>query len=73
MRGKAPEAGTVVYLIHFQEPYRHARRYTGWTTDLDARLAEHRAGRCARPAAPGRRAGRDRLEARADVGRVPAA
>jgi predicted GIY-YIG superfamily endonuclease len=41
-------SGAVVYLVHFSEPYRHARHYTGWTTDLEARLAEHRAGRGAR-------------------------
>lgn len=41
------ERGTV-YLLHFAQPYRHARHYTGWTTDLDARLAEHKAGRGAR-------------------------
>ena len=46
MRGKAP-AG-VCYLVHFSEPYRHARHYTGWTADLEARLAEHQAGRGAR-------------------------
>lgn len=40
-------AGTV-YLLHFDRPYRHARHYRGWTTDLDARLAEHAAGRGAR-------------------------
>ncbi|MGL5823781.1 MAG: hypothetical protein ACRCYU_02915 [Nocardioides sp.] len=33
----------VVYLIHFHTPYQHARHYTGWTTNLDARLAEHAA------------------------------
>lgn len=38
----------VVYLLHFERPYRHAKHYTGWTTDLEARLAEHRAGRGAR-------------------------
>ncbi|MFE3195029.1 hypothetical protein ACFXHA_38905 [Nocardia sp. NPDC059240] len=37
-----------VYLLHFDQPFRHARHYTGWTTDLDARLTEHRAGRGAR-------------------------
>lgn len=37
-----------VYLLHFTVPYRHARHYTGWTADLDARLAEHAAGRGAR-------------------------
>ncbi|MBB5085041.1 putative GIY-YIG superfamily endonuclease [Nonomuraea endophytica] len=28
-----------VYLLHFAQPYRHARHYLGWTTDLQARLA----------------------------------
>jgi predicted GIY-YIG superfamily endonuclease len=37
-----------VYLIHFDTPYRHARHYTGWTTNLDARLQAHRDGRGAR-------------------------
>jgi predicted GIY-YIG superfamily endonuclease len=37
-----------IYLLHFDRPYRHARHYTGWTADLDARLAEHAAGRGAR-------------------------
>ncbi|WP_280254949.1 hypothetical protein [Nocardia wallacei] len=46
MSGQSPE-GTV-YLLHFDRPYRHAKHYTGWTADLDARLAEHRAGRGAR-------------------------
>ena len=38
----------VVYLVHFTRPYRHARHYTGWTADLESRLAEHQAGRGAR-------------------------
>ncbi|MFI6959668.1 hypothetical protein ACIBJI_40155 [Nocardia sp. NPDC050408] len=37
-----------VYLLHFDQPYKHARHYTGWTSDLHARLAEHAAGRGAR-------------------------
>ena len=37
-----------VYLLHFTQPYRHARHYLGWAADLDLRLAEHRAGRGAR-------------------------
>ena len=37
-----------VYLLHFDRPYAHAGHYTGWTTDLTARLAEHAAGRGAR-------------------------
>lgn len=44
-RGKP--SGTV-YLLHFDQPYKHARHYIGWTSDLDARLAEHRDGHGAR-------------------------
>ena len=33
-----------VYLIHFDRPYRHARHYVGFTTNLPRRLAEHRTG-----------------------------
>ncbi|HTP19013.1 MAG TPA: hypothetical protein VMJ65_05375 [Solirubrobacteraceae bacterium] len=44
-----PTAPTgVVYLVHFTQPYRHARHHTGWTADLESRLAEHQAGRGAR-------------------------
>ena len=46
--GTSRRADGVVYLVHFTEPYRHARHYTGWTADLDSRLAEHQAGRGAR-------------------------
>ena len=36
-----PTAPTgVVYLVHFTQSYRHARHYTGWTADLESRLAE---------------------------------
>ena len=45
--GETPR-GPVVYLIHFDRPYKHARHYTGWALDLDARLHEHRSGRGAR-------------------------
>lgn len=38
----------VVYLIHFERPYRHARHYLGWAAQLDARIAHHRAGTGAR-------------------------
>ena len=37
-----------VYLLHFDKPYVHAGHYTGWTTNLTQRLADHRAGRGAR-------------------------
>lgn len=39
----ASVAGTV-YLLHFDRPYQHARHYLGWASDLDRRLAHHRAG-----------------------------
>jgi hypothetical protein len=58
-------AGPVVYLIHFETPFRHARHYTGWTAgDLDARLAQHRAGAGARLMAVITQAGIDRTLAR---------
>jgi hypothetical protein len=47
-RGNSGAPFGVVYLVHFTEPYRHARHYTGWTADLDSRLIEHQAGRGAR-------------------------
>jgi predicted GIY-YIG superfamily endonuclease len=47
LANRPPPIG-VVYLVHFTEPYRHARHYTGWTAYLESRLAEHQAGRGAR-------------------------
>ena len=38
----------VIYLLHFDRPYKHARHYIGWTTNLEVRLAEHAAGHGAR-------------------------
>jgi predicted GIY-YIG superfamily endonuclease len=38
----------VIYLLHFDQPYKHARHYTGWTEDLLDRLDRHAAGRGAR-------------------------
>lgn len=40
-------SGTI-YLIHFETPYKHARHYLGWTTDLNARLVRHANGTGAR-------------------------
>ncbi len=37
-----------MYLLHFDRPFKHARHYTGWASNLDARLAEHSAGHGAR-------------------------
>lgn len=33
-----------VYLIHFEEPYKHAQHYLGWASNLDGRLRHHRKG-----------------------------
>ncbi|MFF5228424.1 hypothetical protein [Dactylosporangium sp. NPDC000521] len=49
-------AGTI-YLLHFERPYQHARHYLGWASDLEARLADHLAGRGARLLAVVRSAG----------------
>ena len=38
----------VIYMLHFDRPYRHARHYTGWTTDLLDRLDQHAKGAGAR-------------------------
>ena len=34
----------VVYLIHFNSPYKHSKHYLGFTTNLAERIADHRAG-----------------------------
>jgi hypothetical protein len=36
--------GGTVYLLHFAEPFQHARHYCGWASDLPGRLAHHAAG-----------------------------
>jgi predicted heme/steroid binding protein len=38
----------VVYRLHLDRAYKHARHYTGWTSDLSARLDEHAHGHGAR-------------------------
>lgn len=38
------QPGTV-YLLHFTRPYKHARHYLGFTTNLEERLRHHRQGR----------------------------
>ena len=35
----------LIYLLHFDRSYRHVRHYLGYTENLEARLAAHRAGR----------------------------
>ena len=37
------EVGTI-YLLHFSEPFKHARHYLGWSRNLEARLEHHEAG-----------------------------
>jgi predicted GIY-YIG superfamily endonuclease len=49
-------AGTV-YLLHFDQPYKHARHYVGWTRNVKRRLAEHVAGRGVPLTIAARRAG----------------
>lgn len=47
--GQAEDQGRgTVYLLHLDRRYKHAAHYLGYTTDLQARLAEHEAGRGAR-------------------------
>lgn len=33
-----------IYLLHFNEPYKHAQHYLGWTIDLEERLRAHERG-----------------------------
>lgn len=45
---RCPAQPGYVYLIHFSEPYKHARHYLGSAGNLQARLDAHRAGSGAR-------------------------
>ena len=38
----------VIYMLHFDQPYQHARHYVGWTEDLLDRLDRHAKGNGAR-------------------------
>jgi predicted GIY-YIG superfamily endonuclease len=38
------DMGATAYLIHFDEPYHHARHYLGATYDLASRIEQHRNG-----------------------------
>jgi predicted GIY-YIG superfamily endonuclease len=38
----------VIYLLHFDQPYRHAQHYLGYADNIERRIAEHRAGRGAK-------------------------
>lgn len=40
-------SGTI-YLLHFSQPYKHARHYIGFTTDLPKRIHQHLTGHGAR-------------------------
>jgi hypothetical protein len=37
-----------IYLIHFDEPYKHAKHYLGFTKNLDLRMLRHASGTGAR-------------------------
>lgn len=39
-----PQQLGIVYLIHFDTPYKHAKHYLGWTMDLNSRLVAHANG-----------------------------
>lgn len=41
-------ATSYIYLIHFDQPFKHARHYIGSTNNVDERLDEHRSGRGSR-------------------------
>lgn len=43
-----PTYDTIIYLIHFDEPYRHAKHYMGSTHNLHSRLTDHAIGEGAR-------------------------
>ena len=45
------------YLLHLNRPYKHARHYIGWSTNLQGRLADHAAGRGAKLLQAARRQG----------------
>jgi predicted GIY-YIG superfamily endonuclease len=38
----------VIYMLHFDRPYRHAKHYVGWAADLLDRLDQHVTGHGAR-------------------------
>jgi hypothetical protein len=40
----------MIYIVHFEKPYHHARHYLGYCADgaLEQRLARHRAGQGSR-------------------------
>jgi len=38
----------MVYLLHFSEPYKHARHYLGYSANVSARLERHSLGHGAR-------------------------
>lgn len=39
-----PKKNELVYVLHFGEPYHHARHYIGTTVDLERRIREHLSG-----------------------------
>lgn len=38
----------MIYVLHFNQPYKHARHYVGFSKDVPARLEAHRSGNGAR-------------------------
>lgn len=59
-KSSQPEELGTVYLLHFDEPIsalHTCQHYMGWTSDLEARLEAHRAGKGARLTAVARNLG----------------
>ena len=57
-----------VYLLHFSQPFKHAKHYMGFAEDIDTRLERHRAGNGSRLIAVITQAGIDFELARTWVG-----
>lgn len=36
-----PQEKGIVYLIHFERPFKHAQHYLGWATDVTERIKRH--------------------------------
>ena len=45
---RAAASGGGVYLLHFDQPYQHARHYLGWAPSIAERLERHERGTGAR-------------------------
>lgn len=58
-----------VYLLHFSQPFSHARHYIGWAKHKDKRISHHRCGTGAKLTKAVVNAGIELIEARFWEGR----